>query len=146
MPPCRCAAPASACVPSIVAALAAAGVAQVSVRAPRLRVVAVRADPILNAAARLIASDAARRGGAPDEASGALSEALADEKTDAVVAIGGTGSGRNDTSVQTLARDRPPPRAWHGADAGRDRGVRICRARGRCCCCRGGSMPRSGFG
>ena len=88
-----------------VAALAAAGVAQVSVRAPRLRVVAVRADPILNAAARLIASDAARRGGAPDEASGALSEALADENTDAVIAIGGTGSGRNDSSVLTLARE-----------------------------------------
>jgi molybdopterin molybdotransferase len=87
-----------------VAALAAAGVAQVSVRTPRLRVVAVRADPILNAAAQLIASDAARRGGTPDEANGALSDALADESTDAVIVIGGTGSGRNDTSVQTLAR------------------------------------------
>ena len=34
----------------------------------------------------------------------ALSDALSDERMDAIVAIGGTGSGRNDASVQTLAR------------------------------------------
>ena len=90
--------------PIDLAALAVAGVTQVSVRAPRLRVVPVRSDPILGSAVHLIAGDAARRGGAPDEANGALSEALADENTDAVVAIGGTGSGRNDASVRTLAR------------------------------------------
>src|SRR5258705_593758 len=33
-----------------------------------------------------------------------LSDALQDENADAVIVIGGTGSGRNDTSVTTLAR------------------------------------------
>ena len=87
-----------------LAALAGAGVTQVSARRPRLRIVPVRADTIIAGAARLIATDAARYGGSPDEVSGDLSEAFSDESTDAIVAIGGTGSGRNDTSVQTLAR------------------------------------------
>jgi molybdopterin biosynthesis enzyme len=87
-----------------LAAVAGAGVTRVSARTPRLRIVPVRTDTIIGSAARLIATDAARCGGAPDEANGALSEALSDESTDAIVAIGGTGSGRNDASVQTLAR------------------------------------------
>jgi len=90
--------------PLDLAALACAGVTEVSVRMPRLRLVPVRADPILISVARLIASDAARCGGAPHEVNGELSAVLADQETDCVIAIGGTGSGRNDTSVQTLAR------------------------------------------
>jgi len=79
-------------------------VTEVSARKPRLRIVPVRTDTIIGNAARLIATDAARCGGAPGETNGALSEAFSDESTDAIVAIGGTGSGRNDASVQTLAR------------------------------------------
>jgi len=86
-----------------IAALASAGVADVSVRVPRLRMVPALADAILESAAHLIASDAARCGGAPDAAHGELSAALADASTDCVIAIGGTGSGRNDSSVQALA-------------------------------------------
>ena len=106
MSPCRCAAPANACAPSIVAALAGAGVSEVSVREPRLRVVPVRTDTIIaNAAARLIATRrGALRRARRSRPMATLSDALSDESTDAIVAIGGTGSGRNDTSVQTLAR------------------------------------------
>lgn len=87
-----------------IAALTAAGVTQVNARVPKVRIVAVRSDPILIGTADLIAGDAARRGAVSDDASGELSEALADKSIDAVIAIGGTGSGRNDSSVQTLAR------------------------------------------
>ena len=89
--------------PLDLAALACAGVTDVSARVPRLRIVPVRADPVLASAAHLIAGDAARCGGVLDEAHGELSAALADPSTDCVIAIGGTGSGRNDSSVQALA-------------------------------------------
>ena len=46
---------------------------------------------------------------------------------DAVIAIGGTGSGRNDASVRTLARLGRVDVARHCDFAGRDRGVRFCR-------------------
>ena len=54
-----------------------------------------------------MASDIERRGGAAqlDEAGRDFDGVLAAESADAIVAIGGTGSGRNDTSVQTLARE-----------------------------------------
>ncbi len=87
-----------------LAALASARVSEVSVRRPRLRIVPVRTDAIIGNAARLIATDVARCGGAPGAAKVAFSDALSDESMDAIVAIGGTGSGRNDASVQTLAR------------------------------------------
>jgi molybdopterin molybdotransferase len=53
-----------------------------------------------------VAADIERRGGAAklDESSGDFGGVLAEEGTDAIVAIGGTGSGRNDSSVHTLAR------------------------------------------
>ena len=90
-----------------VAAFAAAGIARVTVREPRLRIIALRGSGIIAAAARLIANDAERRGAAVrlDEAGRDFGAVLAGDTGDAVVAIGGTGSGRNDTSVQTLARE-----------------------------------------
>ena len=89
-----------------LAAFAAAGLARVTVREPRLRVLPLRGSTIITAAARLIASDSERRGGAArlDE-SGRLDVALGADTADAVIAIGGTGPGRNDTSVQVLARE-----------------------------------------
>ena len=88
------------------AAFAAAGIARVTVREPRIRVLPLRGSDIVNAAARLVASDIERRGGAAqlDDAGRDLGAALAAENADAIVAIGGTGQGRNDSSVQTLAR------------------------------------------
>lgn len=90
-----------------VAAAAAAGLARVTVRDPRLRVIAVRGDSVNGAAARLIAGDIEKRGGIArlEEAGRDLGALLAAGGGEAVVAIGGTGSGRNDASVQILVRE-----------------------------------------
>jgi molybdopterin biosynthesis enzyme len=90
-----------------LAALACAGRARVTVREPRIRVVPLRGSGIIVAAARLVASDIERRGGAArlDEAGRDLGVVLVAESADAIIAIGGTGSGRNDASAQTLARE-----------------------------------------
>jgi molybdopterin biosynthesis enzyme len=98
------------------AVLSAAGIAQVSVREPCIQVVTARLprDPFLDAIATLV-SRAISQGGAvlgrgetvvaavapPDTD---LATVLVDDRADAVIAIGGTGSGRYDASVQTLAR------------------------------------------
>ena len=86
-----------------VALLAALGVERVMVRQPRVRVVCENAGAVAASAAALIASaiDAESGAATPGET---LEAALNDETTDAVVAIGGTGSGRSDHSVKTLAR------------------------------------------
>jgi len=90
-----------------LAAFAAAGLARVTVREPRVRILPLRGSGIINSAARVIADDIERRGGAAriDEAGRGLDIALAAENTDAIIAIGGTGSGRNDTSVHVLGRE-----------------------------------------
>jgi molybdopterin biosynthesis enzyme len=90
-----------------IAAFAAAGLSRIIVREPRVRVLPLRGSGIVIAAAGLLAGDIDRRGGAVklDEAGRDLGTVLAAESTDAIVVIGGTGTGRNDTSVHTLARD-----------------------------------------
>lgn len=87
-----------------LAVLAAAKISKVDVRAPRLRVIAVRDDAIVASAARLIAADAEHRGGEIVQADGDMRAALAGGGADFVVTIGGTGSGGNDNGVATLAR------------------------------------------
>ena len=93
--------------PLDLAAFAAAGLARLTVRQPRLRLLPLRGSTIVTAAARLLAADIERRGGTVriDEPGRGLDVALAAENTDAIVAIGGTGAGRNDLSVQVLARE-----------------------------------------
>ena len=90
-----------------LAAFSAAGLARVTVREPRVRVLPLRGSGIINAAARVVATDIERRGGSArlGEAGRGLDVALAAETVDFVVAIGGTGAGRNDTSVHVLARE-----------------------------------------
>lgn len=90
-----------------LAAFAAAGLARVTVREPRIRVLPLRGSGIVNAAARLIAADIERRGGlvSLDEGGRGLDVAFGSERIDCIVGIGGTGAGRNDTSVQILARE-----------------------------------------
>ena len=90
-----------------LAAFAAAGLARVMVREPRMRVVPLRGSGIVAAAARTVAVDIERRGGAVrlDEAGRDFGGVLASESADAIIAIGGTGNGRNDVSAQTLARE-----------------------------------------
>ena len=90
-----------------LAAFAGAGIARITVREPRIRVLPLRGSGIINAAARLVASDIERRGGSArlDDAGRDFGGVLAAESADAIVVIGGTGNGRNDNSVQTLARE-----------------------------------------
>jgi molybdopterin molybdotransferase len=96
-----------------LAVLRAAGVPRVAVREPRLRVVTANPhmDAVDDTVAPLIARAIAAAGGiadivrvAPDGAP-ALARALQDSRpADALVVIGGTGAGRRDASVRTLAR------------------------------------------
>jgi molybdopterin biosynthesis enzyme len=88
-----------------VALLAAAGVKGVRVRAPRLRLVGARSqgDAVIDAALGCIADAIAATGGVAASAErGDVASALADAAADAVVVVGGTGSGRNDSAVRTL--------------------------------------------
>jgi molybdopterin molybdotransferase len=90
-----------------VAAMCAAGVEGALVREPRIAVAfgGEPGTPPLHAVIDLLIR-AASAGGAtavssPDKT---LEAAIADANTDAIIAVGGTGSGQRDTAVQTLAR------------------------------------------
>ena len=91
-----------------VALMAALGVERVMIREPHVRVVWLRPDPILRAAAALVAKVIDAEGGIAiaGQAFGAdpLASVLQTEHADGIIAIGGTGQGRNDTSVRTLMR------------------------------------------
>jgi molybdopterin molybdotransferase len=93
-----------------MAVLRSVGVAHVSVRAPRVRVVCVRhADALLAAGSALIC-DAAKIDGAivlaneGNNGADYLHAALMAPDADAMFVVGGTGTGRDDRSVETLAR------------------------------------------
>jgi molybdopterin biosynthesis enzyme len=93
---------------SDLAVLAAAGITDVTVRAPRVCVTrATPATPMVDAILTLIAAAVMADGGTVllDANAGAdqLDRALRDENADAVIVIGGTGTGRRDTSVRALA-------------------------------------------
>src|SRR5690242_4581474 len=89
---------------SDVAAFNALGVTSVGLRMPRVRLVPTRDEPLVAVAAQLIGADLERRGAALRE-SGSLDNALHTGDADMIVAIGGTGTGRNDSSVLALKRD-----------------------------------------
>jgi molybdopterin molybdotransferase len=88
-----------------LAALAAADIATLTVRAPRICVARGSgfASPPIEAALTLLKTMAAAAG-ADALGSDTLDRALADDRIDAVIAIGGTGSGRRDAAVSDLAR------------------------------------------
>jgi molybdopterin molybdotransferase len=88
-----------------LAAMAAAGIAEVTIRAPRLAFARAAAakTPVLNAVQVTLARCAEKAGCAVRGAS-ALAEALSEGLCDAVIGIGGTGGGRRDDAVQELAR------------------------------------------
>jgi molybdopterin biosynthesis enzyme len=92
--------------PVRLAVLAAAGVSRALVREPCVRLVKARPGPeaFIGAAAELLARAMAAEGAAALEDDATLEDALRDDESDAVVAIGGTGGGRNDASIRTLAR------------------------------------------
>jgi molybdopterin molybdotransferase len=87
------------------AALAGVNLSRINIREPRLRVVRARppGDPIIDAAAALVGHAIAAAGGVALVGGEGLEDALRRQDADAVIAIGGTGSGSNDTSVTTLA-------------------------------------------
>jgi molybdopterin biosynthesis enzyme len=91
-----------------VALLHVLGVGRVLVREPTVRVIRAAKGTFIEASADLIANAIDAEGGfaVRDESTldAALKQARSAQGADAVVAIGGTGSGRNDASVTTLAR------------------------------------------
>jgi molybdopterin molybdotransferase len=87
-----------------LAVFAAAGVARVKAREPRMDVLTTRGGIIARSAAEWVAGDIERHGGVASMNKMALEPALSDSDGDAIVAIGGTGSGRSDGSVRILAR------------------------------------------
>jgi molybdopterin biosynthesis enzyme len=89
-----------------LAVMRAAGIGEVSLRRPKIHVVwggDARSEPI-EAALATIVRLAAEAGGVVTGNALPLEPALGDSETDAVIAVGGTGSGRRDAAVQTLAR------------------------------------------
>jgi molybdopterin biosynthesis enzyme len=89
---------------SDIAVLTAAGVVSVSIRQPLIRIVNTRpGDAILDSAAAFLAR-AVAAAGARVATSGDLDDALRNNGADAILGIGGTGSGRKDSSVIALSR------------------------------------------
>jgi molybdopterin biosynthesis enzyme len=88
-----------------IAALMALGIAQVSVRAPRIRLTRTNAQDsaMTTAATHVVAAAIQAAGGEAVQDGPELEQALRDIQADAVICIGGTGSGRLDHAVTTLA-------------------------------------------
>lgn len=88
-----------------LAMLAASGKDRVRLHEPRVRLLTSRPPPdsVLDPLADLLARALNARGCVVQRTAGDLAEALADVASDAIVCVGGTGSGRSDTSVLTLA-------------------------------------------
>ncbi len=93
-----------------IAVLSAAGIERVPIRSPRIHL--VRADPsadtVLDAAAAMVAraivADGAELVQVGETTRDDLAKALGHAEADAIVVIGGTGSGAHDRSVQVMAR------------------------------------------
>jgi molybdopterin biosynthesis enzyme len=90
---------------SDIAVLGALGIAHVSVRAPRIRLVRIGADSRMKKSAfGLIAAALATEGAIVMQDEADFAAALRGGAEDAIIGLGGTGSGRNDDAVETLAR------------------------------------------
>jgi molybdopterin molybdotransferase len=92
-----------------IAVIAAAGIAEVTVRSPRIRIAcgSTLKTPLIGSALDVLAHAATATGCTVIETQRegeGLDRALADESADAVIAVGGTGSGLRDAAVHTLAR------------------------------------------
>jgi molybdopterin molybdotransferase len=89
-----------------IATLRALGIAEVMVREPRVCVITVRSDAMLEAIADFLAETIAAEGGritGRSSAADGLAPAISAAAADAICVIGGTGTGRNDDSVWQLA-------------------------------------------
>jgi molybdopterin molybdotransferase len=93
--------------PPQIALLRAAGIKMARIREPRLLLVRAQPQPdlILDAVIECIAHGIQSEGGVPSlhSANAGLTDALNDSSADAVVTIGGTGTGASDATVRTLA-------------------------------------------
>jgi molybdopterin molybdotransferase len=94
---------------SDIAVMAAASIADVMVREPRIRIACggVAKTPLLQAAIDMLTRAITTAGGRvfdPDSEPERLYEALGEARAHAGFVVGGTGSGRGDSSVRTLAR------------------------------------------
>jgi molybdopterin molybdotransferase len=94
---------------SDIAVLTAAGITDVAVREPRLRIACGGASktPLLQAAVDMLTRAITAAGGSVFETDGAperLYEALGEARAHAGIIVGGSGSGRGDASVRTLAK------------------------------------------
>ena len=94
---------------SDIAVMAAAGIADVMVREPRIRIACGSAakTPLVQAAVDMLTRAIAAVGGTvfdTDSEPERLYEALGEARAHAGFVVGGTGSGRGDSSVRTLAR------------------------------------------
>jgi molybdopterin biosynthesis enzyme len=87
------------------AALSAAGVERVCIREPRIRIARARpaGDAAIDGAIDCIGAAVTREGGMPAICDQPLAQAMTDEGADAIIVIGGTGSGENDATVHMLA-------------------------------------------
>ena len=85
---------------------AAAGIKEVTVRLPKVHVVwgGDARSPVIEMAMATIIRVTGEAGGMVARRTTALELALADSDVDAIIAIGGTGSGQRDTAVHVLAR------------------------------------------
>ena len=126
-----------------LAVMAATGIADVTIRSPRFALARASSarTPVLNAVKVTLSRCAATAGCMVREAS-SLAEALSEVQCDAVIGIGGTGSGRRDDAVQDVAALRrmalrfAPARLRHW----------VLSATGRFYSFPAASMPRSRFG
>jgi molybdopterin molybdotransferase len=88
-----------------IAAMRAAGIGEVTIRAPRVALAYASAakTPVLEAAHAALVHGL-RQAGCEVKIAPHLAAALGNDECDAVIGIGGTGSGRRDGAVQDLAR------------------------------------------
>jgi molybdopterin biosynthesis enzyme len=86
--------------------MSAAGIADVTVRQPRLCIAcgSERRTPLIDAARAMLVRFGTAGGAIVLDDGASLDGALADERAEAVIAVGGTGSGTRDMSVETLAK------------------------------------------
>lgn len=86
-----------------LAVMSAAGIKAVAVRVPNIHVVCGSDARVIAAATAAIGHAAAAAGSVVTGRSTTLEAALGDPEADAVMALGGTGSGRRDRAVHTLS-------------------------------------------
>jgi len=89
-----------------IAVFKAAGITELTIREPRLGIAfgSTSRTPLIEGALAMLLRCPAKSGGSVLAGMTAFEDALANGQADAIIAVGGTGGGRNDHAVQTLAR------------------------------------------